>query len=348
VQARRAPVTAVVCDDSPFMRRLLRDALVRCGIDVIGEAADGAEALEQCARLRPDVMTLDLQMPGVTGIEVLKRLRGRGPGVVVVSAHGAEGSALAVEALTLGAADVVRKPDASLPLAEFTPHLAACVDAAAAARSRPRGFARPVAAAPAPAPPAHVRRAPAPGADKLVVIACSTGGPQALASMLPLLPSPCGAGVVIVQHMPPGFTAQLAARLDATCALTVREAVDGDRIDPRVALVAPGGCHLHLDGGVVRLTDEPAIGGLRPRADLTIDDAARSFGDRLVVMVLTGMGSDGLKGVRAAKRAGAQVLTQSEGTCVVYGMPRSVEEAGLSDSVADLGALPRVLDGALR
>jgi two-component system chemotaxis response regulator CheB len=339
-------VTAVVCDDSPFMRRLLRDALVRCGIDVVGEAVDGADALDQCARLRPDVMTLDLQMPGVTGIEVLKRLRGRGPGVVVVSAHGSEGSALAVEALTLGAADVVRKPDASLPLAEFTPQLAASIDAAAAARSRPRGFARPLAAVQqTPAPP---RRTQPTGTAKLVVIACSTGGPQALAAMLPLLPSPCGAGVVIVQHMPPGFTAQLAARLDATCALIVREAVDGDRIDPRVALVAPGGRHLHIDGGLVRLTDEQAIGGLRPRADVTIDDAARGWGDRLVVMVLTGMGSDGLRGVHAAKRAGARVLTQSEGTCVVYGMPRSVEEAGLSDSVADLGALPRVLEGALR
>jgi len=263
----RAPIRAVVCDDSPFMRRLLADALRRCGVEILAEACDGAEALELCARLRPDVMTLDLQMPGLSGIDVLRRLRSRGPGVVVVSAHTDEGSALAVEALTLGAADVVRKPHAGVSLADFTPQLAASVEAAAAARRQTRAPVRPTSATPSANVVAPLPRRRTTGSSKLVVIACSTGGPQALASLIPRLPSPCGAGVVIVQHMPPGFTRQLAVRLDATSALKVREAADGDRIEPGVALLAPGGFHLHIDGTSTRLTEEPPVGGLRPRAD---------------------------------------------------------------------------------
>jgi two-component system, chemotaxis family, protein-glutamate methylesterase/glutaminase len=330
------------------MRRLLSDALRRCGVEIVAEACDGAAALEVCARVRPDVLTLDLQMPGLSGIDVLRRLRSRGPGVVVVSAHTNEGSALAVEALTLGAADVVRKPHAGMSLADFTPQLLASVEAAAAARRYSRVAVRPTPATQSEPIPAQVPRRRTISSAKLVVIACSTGGPQALASLVPRLPSPCGAGVVIVQHMPPGFTKQLAARLNASSALEVREAVDGDRIEPGVALLAPGGFHLRLDGKGARLSEEPPIGGLRPRADITIGDAAREWRDRLVLMVLTGMGSDALDGARSTKAAGGTVLTQSEGTCVVYGMPRSVEEAGLTDAVAGLDALPSALAGALR
>jgi two-component system chemotaxis response regulator CheB len=336
-------IRTLVCDDSAFMRRLLADALTRCGFEVVGEARDGAEALELCVRLRPDVLTLDMQMPGLSGLDVLRRLRGRGPGIVVVSAHTAEGSALAVEALTLGAADVVRKPAGGLSLAEFTPHLAASVEAAAASRRAPR------AAAISPAPQSPVRKPRRrSGAPRLVVIASSTGGPQALASLVPSLPSPCGAGVVIVQHMPAGFTRQLAQRLDAGSALNVREAEDGDRIDPRTALIAPGGWHLRIAHGVVKLSAEPPVGGLRPRADITIRDAARDWADRVVLMVLTGMGSDGLEGARVAQPKGATVLTQSERSCVVYGMPRSVEVAGLSDVVVGLDGMPKALEEALR
>jgi two-component system, chemotaxis family, protein-glutamate methylesterase/glutaminase len=330
------------------MRRLLSDALRRCGVEIVAEACDGAEALELCARLRPDVLTLDLQMPGLSGIDVLRRLRSRGPGIVVVSAHTNEGSTLAVEALTLGAADVVRKPHAGASLANFTPQLAASVEAAAAVRRHTRVAVQPTSATPREALAAAVPRRRTPSSAKLVVIACSTGGPQALASLLPRLPNPCGAGVVIVQHMPPGFTTQLAARLDAASTLEVREAANGDRVEPGLALLAPGGFHLHLDGKAARLTEEPPVGGLRPRADITIRDAAREWRDRLVLMVLTGMGSDGLDGARSTKAAGGIVLTQSEGTCVVYGMPRSVEEAGLTDAVAALDALPSALAGALR
>jgi two-component system chemotaxis response regulator CheB len=153
---------------------------------------------------------------------------------------------------------------------------------------------------------------------------------------------------VIVQHMPAGFTRSLAERLDASSALHVREAADGDRIAPETALLAPGGKHLRIDGQVVRLTTEAAVGGLRPRADLTIEDAARDWPERVVLCVLTGMGNDGLRGARALKAAGGIVLSEAEDTCVVYGMPRSVEEAGLSDVVQPLPGLPAALSGVMR
>jgi two-component system chemotaxis response regulator CheB len=383
--ASRARVRAVVCDDSPFMRKLLSDALAACGVEVVGQAADGGQALEACARLRPDVLTLDLQMPGVSGMEVLRRLPSGGPGVIVVSAYTDEGSALAVEALSIGAAEVIRKPSADTPLARFAADLGASVQAAAASRRSGRGRAvtpppRPRAAAPlAPAPPPRPatppRRStppPAPAAIRpalaapvpvappptparrlsvqrpLVVIASSTGGPRALAELLPKLPRPCGAGVVVVQHMPPGFTGSLAKRLDAASRLDVREAVNGDHIDPNTVLVAPGGYHLRIRSGTVALTDEPAIGGLRPRADVTIEDAARDWGERCVLVVLTGMGNDGTRGAKALKAAGGVILTEAEESCVVFGMPRAVQEAGLSDIVQPIEGLPAALQGVIR
>jgi two-component system chemotaxis response regulator CheB len=174
-----------------------------------------------------------------------------------------------------------------------------------------------------------------------VVIACSTGGPKALASLVPALPPDLGDGTVIVQHMPAGFTASLATRLDNASGLTVAEARGGERLTPQIALVAPGGRHLHLhEGGRVSLGDEPEIGGLRPRADITIRDAARVFGERMVLVVLTGMGKDGLEGAREVRRAGGRILVEAEGSCTVYGMPRAVAEAGLADLQLPLHELP--------
>lgn len=182
----------------------------------------------------------------------------------------------------------------------------------------------------------------------LVVVASSTGGPKALAEFLPKLPNPCGAGVVVVQHMPPGFTGSLAKRLDSLSRLNVREAVSGDKIEPGVALLAPGGYHLRVRASSVQLTEEAAIGGLRPRADITIEDAAREWPDRCVLVVLTGMGNDATKGAKALKAAGGIVLAESEETCVVYGMPRAVYEAGLTDIVQPLNQLPLALAGVIR
>jgi two-component system chemotaxis response regulator CheB len=172
------------------------------------------------------------------------------------------------------------------------------------------------------------------------VIASSTGGPSALGELVPRLPGAIGAGGLLVQHMPPGFTASLAARLDGNAALAVREARTGDELDPGALLVAPGGTHLRLsDDKRVRLADDAPEGGLRPRADFTIKDAARLFGSRVLLVVLTGRGKDGLEGAHAVKRSGGRVLAEAESTCTVYGMPRAVAEAGLADEVLPLDQL---------
>jgi two-component system chemotaxis response regulator CheB len=176
------------------------------------------------------------------------------------------------------------------------------------------------------------------------VIATSTGGPRALAELVPKLPSPLGRGTVIVQHMPAGFTASLAERLDRMSPLAVREAKGTELVEARVALLAPGGSHLRLDaGGRARLSSEAAIGGLRPRADLTIADAARIWGENLVLVVMTGMGRDGLAGAEEVKRRGGRVLAEAESSCTVYGMPRAVVDAGLADEVLALGDLPAAI-----
>jgi two-component system chemotaxis response regulator CheB len=329
----------VVADDSSFMRRLLASALSQHGCEVIGVAEDGEQALALCAEQRPDVLTLDLAMPGLNGLDVLKSLKASGSSipVVVVSAFSPAFGVRAIDALAEGAFELVAKPAAGEPIDEFIGDLREKVMLAShAARRRTIGAGRPVALAPARTPTAHTKRA--------VLIACSTGGPRALATIMPQLPAPLGKGTIIVQHMPRGFTGSLAQRLDATAPLTVREAEHGARVEPSTALLAPGGSHLRVDGGgAVRVTDEPAIGGLRPRADLTIEDAARVYADALVLVVLTGMGKDGLSGADLVKSNGGIVLAEAESTCTVYGMPRAVVEAGLADDVLALPNLPAAI-----
>jgi two-component system chemotaxis response regulator CheB len=343
----------VVADDSGLMRRVLTHALSDAGFDVVGQAKDGDEALELCRRLRPDTMTLDLHMPGMDGIGVLRELKRPGAPaipVIVVSAFSPAHGARAVDALAEGAFDLVAKPGAGDALSTFVAELSDKVRAAAGSLrrriARPAVLATPApapAAAP-PAPPAPAARRPAAvavGSKPLVFIASSTGGPAALARLVPQLPERLGAGTMIVQHMPAGFTASLAARLDKASKLHVVEAQAGDALAPERVLLGPGGLHLRLDAERrAVLSDDAPIGGLRPRADLAIEDAAKLFGRRLLLVVLTGMGNDGVAGARAVRAHGGRVLIQEESTCTVYGMPRAVAEAGLADAVFGLDELP--------
>jgi two-component system chemotaxis response regulator CheB len=345
----------VVADDSRLMRRMLADALGRQGFDVVGTATDGDEALDLCREHRPDALTLDLHMPGLDGLGVLRALReGKAEPVpvVVVSAFSPAHGAYAVDALAEGAFDLVAKPALGEPLETFTSELGRKVGEAAHAAGRIRRQAPripPRRPAPAPArprtPALAARRA---GTGTLLVIASSTGGPRALGELVPRLPAQLGAGGLLVQHMPAGFTASLAARLDGASALAVREARTGDVLDPASLLVAPGGSHLRLsDDRRLRLADDAPEGGLKPRADFTIADAARLFTRRVLLVVLTGMGKDGLDGARAVKRAGGRVLVEAESTCTVYGMPRAVADAGLADAVLPLDQLADAIAGEL-
>jgi two-component system, chemotaxis family, protein-glutamate methylesterase/glutaminase len=366
----------VVADDSRLMRRVLADALARQGFEVVGLAGDGDEALDLCRRERPDALTLDLHMPGLDGLGVLRALRdGKAEPVpvVVVSAFSPAHGARAVDALAEGAFDLVAKPGFGDSLEGFSSELARKVtEAARSGRGRRAPRRSPVAApdgsvpsarttpappatpATPPATPATLRPRPATAVRRtatgpIVVIASSTGGPRALGELLPALPAPLGAGGLLVQHMPPGFTASLAARLDGASALAVREARTGDVLDPAALLVAPGGSHLRLaDDRRLRLSDDAPEGGLRPRADFTIHDAARAFGRRVLLVVLTGMGKDGLDGAAAVKRAGGCILAEAKSTCTVYGMPRAVVEAGLADRVLPLDALAGAIAEELR
>src|SRR4051812_10735847 len=333
------------------MRRILSDALARQGFDVVATAADGDEALAACNEHRPDALTLDLHMPGLDGLGVLRALRtGRTTSVpvVVVSAFSPAHGARAVDALAEGAFDLVAKPAMGESMSEFTVELAKKVsDAAVSGKPRRRVAApapAPRPATPAPPRPSVAARPRFAGAKKFVMIASSTGGPKALGELIPKLPSPLGTGSDIVQHMPPGFTASLATRLDGMSPLNVLEAKAGDAVDPKRLLLAPGGAHLRMEAdGRVRLSDDAPMGGLRPRADLTIADVAKIYGSSLVLVVLTGMGKDGLEGAKAVKAAGGRILVEAESTCVVYGMPRAVAEAGLAEEILPLNELPAAI-----
>ncbi|MGD9573527.1 MAG: chemotaxis-specific protein-glutamate methyltransferase CheB [Thermoleophilia bacterium] len=340
------PVRVLVCDDSPLLRRVLRDLLTDGGLDVVGEARDGVELIAKVEELSPDVVTLDVEMPRRDGLAGLRELmRVRPTPVVMVSTLTGAGSTASVAALTAGAVDVVEKPALRLDPAGWgatRDELVAKVSAAA--RARTGALAR----TPRAARPGAALATRSGSGGRLVVIATSTGGPRALQAVIPHLPSPLGAGVLVVQHMPPGFIASLAQRLDAVSRLTVREARDGDEIRPDRVLIAPGGHHLEVSSaGRVRLSGAPPIGALRPRADITLSAAARHYGRDLVVAVLTGMGDDGTAGARDVRAAGGTVIAEDESTCVVWGMPRSVVAAGLQEAVVPLDAMPLAIAEAV-
>lgn len=344
----------LVVDDSAFMRRVLIDLLQSDpGITVVGTARDGREGVEQCLALRPDVITLDIEMPRLDGFGALKQIMLQAPvPVVMVSSHTRAGAEATIKALALGAVDFVAKPSGSISLDmhKVREELVRRVRGAAGARPRSRGL---LAELPAfNAGPKRVaaaldgERRPA---DRLVVIGCSTGGPGALHQLLPRLPSTLDAAVVVVQHMPRGFTRSLAGRLDEICALQVREAQDGDLLLAGVALVAPGGQHLEvIEGGRVRLTDDPPVNGVRPSVDCTLRSAAAVYRARTLGVILTGMGSDGTQGVADVKSAGGWAVAEHASTCVVYGMPKAVVDRGLADRVLPVHEIPGAIAGYAR
>lgn len=344
------------------MRQAVRRLLsADTGIEVVDVARDGLEALAKVEKLQPDVLTMDVEMPHMDGLSALKMLMEHYPRpVVMLSSLTAAGAEATVKALALGAVDFMQKPSANVPggLTALGDELVAKVKRAAHARVR-----RPLLHATLPTPPsagAHgaaptsatprpsmtFGTSPAGGAaspplpirdpDRLLVIGSSTGGPRALAEVVSGLPADLPAAVVIVQHLPAGFTKSLADRLNQTCPLEVSEAKDGDQLSVGRVLVAPGDFHMKISGRRVQLEMGPRRHGVRPAVDTTLETAAATFGPAVLTAILTGMGEDGTEGARAVKDAGGQVLAEDESTCVVYGMPRSVVEHGLSDEVIPL------------
>jgi len=332
------PIRVLVADDSAVLRQAIRRALeADPAIEVVDTARDGLDALLKVERLQPDVVTMDVEMPNLDGLSALRLLMERFPRpVVMFSSLTAEGTDATVRALAAGAVDFVAKPSgqSSVGLSAVAAELVGKVKRAARGRVRRVPQAPPTRVAPA-APrtrPVMVRPRP----ERLLVIGSSTGGPRALAELVPALPGDLECAGIIVQHLPAGFTRSLAARLDQSSALAVAEASDNDRLAAGQVLVAPGDYHLTLAGGRVALDQGPRRHGVRPAVDSTLEAAAGAFGPATLAVILTGMGEDGTAGARAVKQAGGRVLAEAESTCVVYGMPRSVIQAGLADEVVPL------------
>ncbi|UQA54881.1 chemotaxis-specific protein-glutamate methyltransferase CheB [Polyangium aurulentum] len=329
------PIRVLVVDDSAFARKVLREVLGKQpGLQVVDIARDGLDALEKIAEHSPDVVVLDLVMPNLDGIGVLQALPATGgPAVVAVSTSDAQ-TELGRKALTYGAVDVVRKPTALATdrLYELSNELVHRVLAAAARRR----IAPPVA--PVVRPSHRVN---------IVVVGASTGGPQALTRLFTSLPRDFPVPVVAALHIPAGYTEALARRIDEASAISVREAADEQELLPGVAVIARGGTHLRVErrfGRPYARIEEGRVEGLhRPSVNLLFRSAAEAFGASVLGVVLTGMGDDGLEGARAIHAAGGMVLVESELSCVVYGMPRCVREAGISMGEATIDKMADVI-----
>lgn len=328
-------IRVLVVDDSAFMRKVISDFIQQePDLVLVGTARDGQDALEKVAALKPHVVTLDVEMPRMDGLAALREMVRRFQvAVVMVSSLTQEGAETTIKALALGAVDFVGKPSGSISLDMDKVRNDLLHKVRLAARAKVGHRKLPLHLAPRNKKPALP--APAgPAADRLVVIGCSTGGPGALHQVIPRLPAQLAAGVIVVQHMPPGFTRSLATRLDELSSLSVREAADGDVIAPGVVYVAPGGAHLLVEkDGRLSINHDPPLHGVRPAVDKTLEAAVRIYGSRCLGVIMTGMGYDGAKGVMELKKAGGRVIAEHESTCVVYGMPKVVVEMGNADRV---------------
>ncbi len=339
----------LVVDDSAFMRRLIRDLITDSGeFEVIGVAKDGTEAIRLVHELDPEIVTLDIEMPGLDGLEVLGYIMSEAPrAVVMLSAGGGDGAATStLRALELGAVDFVRKPSGpiSIDFARVGDRLLDALRAAAEMRvEKVNVLARPLGSVHG----SRRVRAMSTPATRAVVIAASTGGPAALTQVIPHLPRGLGAAVLVVQHMPKGFTASLAQRLDAASQLRVCEANDGDLVQPDTVYIAPGGLHMRVlstvDGPRVSLEHGPTMWGVRPAADPLFASAAETFGTQVVGVVLTGMGRDGADGLRLVRAVGGAALVQDPAHAVIPGMPNAALRHAGADAVVPIGEMAQMI-----
>lgn len=341
------PVRVLVVDDSALMRKLIPQILqADSSIQVVGTAMDGSFGLKKIEELKPNVVTLDLEMPGMNGLDALKEImrRHRLP-VIVVSSHSTNGASITLKALSLGAFDFVAKPaDVSSRMGEIAQELISKIKAAAqSAGGGPKGLPAFEAQKGQGKAAANPKGIP----TKLVAIGISTGGPQALQYLLPQLPAEFPGTIVVVQHMPENFTEMFARRLDEICAIRVKETQSGDILQPGRALICPGNRHMKVKklplGEVAVLADEPKVNGHRPSADVLFRSVAEEFGNRSVALLMTGMGDDGAEGLGAVKAAGGVTIAQSEDSCVVYGMPKAAIERGYATRVIPLDAMLNTL-----
>ncbi len=340
---------ALIIDDSSSYRKILQQALSRIeGVTVVGSASDGPEGIRMIEEDPPDLVLLDIIMPEMNGLAVLEHIAQRHPRVSVLMVSGNGDAKNTLRALSLGAVDFILKPTADA-IDTLRDHLYKGVCVVQAQRRSLTGES---------APPKRRRRkkqvdrvnavASASARSRLIVIGISTGGPRALEELVPALPPGLPCPILIVQHMPAGFTASLANSLDNASALSVAEAKDGDVARAGQVLIAPGGRHMAVepDGShlVIRINDDPPVNECRPAVDVLMDSVAEHFDGEVLAAVLTGMGYDGNAGVVALKNVGAYCIVQDEATSVVYGMPRMIAEAGNADEILPLDEIaPRMV-----
>ena len=340
-------IRVLVVDDSALMRKLIPQVLLReSAIEVVGTAADGAIGLKKIEELRPHVVTLDLEMPRMDGIEMLRQItrKYRVP-VIVVSAHSERSATITLRALALGAFDFVTKPQeaASGRLEQIAAELALKIKVAAASGAPKMIITVPTSKRKEPRPFSTQPRWP----TRVIAIGISTGGPNALQYFFAQLPADFPACLLVVQHMPDGFTDMFAKRLDESSAIEVKEAQSGDLLLAGRALICPGNRHMKVrrmeHGDIAILVDQPRVNGHRPSVDVLFQSVAQEIGPKAIGVLMTGMGEDGAAGMGAIQAAGGFTIAQSPDTCVVDSMPRSAIERGFATRVVSLSALAGIL-----
>ncbi|MCD8553915.1 chemotaxis response regulator protein-glutamate methylesterase [Seleniivibrio sp.] len=341
-------ITVLVVDDSAFMRKAIEGMLAKDpDIQVIGTAINGIEAIEKVKTLKPDVVTLDIEMPRMDGLTALEKIMAENPlPVIMVSSLTTEGAEATLKALDLGAVDFIPKDKsfASFGVLKIEDDLREKVKNFGRRKAFfARSMRKPMAPSglTAPAAPMITRAAPKiTSKKKLVVIGTSTGGPQSLQKVIPMLPADLGVPVLVVQHMPPNFTKSLAQRLDSLSKLHVLEAQGKEQLEPNTVYIAKGGIHMKLKKVgphyYTELSPEPSNSLHIPSVDVTVASVAENIGRDALGVIMTGMGSDGMKGLQLLKLKGGNVIAQNEASCVVYGMPRAVVEANIHDEVVPL------------
>lgn len=332
-------IRVLIVDDSAIVRKMLTQLLSEApDIEVIGSAPDASIARQKILKLKPDVVTLDIEMPGMNGLEFLKRLMRYHPTpVIVVSSLGQAGCEIAIEALRIGATDVLPKPGGPYSVGDLRELLIYHVRAAGRARLLPR---------PAQSPPSEPIAVDTVASDTVIAIGASTGGTEAISAILSRMPAN-SPGILVVQHIPPVFSESFAIRLNSMCTLRVRQARHLDELLPGTVLVAPGGCHMVLTECkgryLVELNTDPPVHYHRPSVDILFSSVALAAGRYAVGILLTGMGFDGAQGLLEMRRAGAPTVAQDEASCVVYGMPRRAIEVGAVDNGTHLSNIPSTL-----
>lgn len=351
--SKPSTVRVLIVDDSAFMRTALSHIVGSdAALEVVGTAASGSEALRQLPALNPDVITLDVQMPGLDGLETLRRIMMDFPRpVIMVSALTLKGAEITFDALDAGAFDYVPKQlsSTSLDILHLREDLIAKIKSAAESIRLPEPqvlIRKPPQSAPPP------RREVSSSTPSIVVIGTSTGGPKALQDILPALPADLPVPILIVQHMPSGFTAPFAQRLNKLCSIPVREAANGETVLPGVVYIAPAGTHLTVDRSSSRtlicLSGKPENQLHIPSVDVSMQSVASSFRSLAMGIILTGMGSDGAQGMNAIHREGGFTIGQDERSSAVYGMPRTCAEMGILDRVVPLSQIPHEILRATR